>query len=295
VSTLVLIDGEVRGPEAARVSVFDRGFLYGDSVFETIRTYGGTPFALDAHLARLAQSASRVFIALPVSVEQIAAEIWRGVELAQNPESYVRVVVTRGSGPLGLDAGFSVAPLRVVIVGPLTPPHPEAYEKGIAVVTYRTQRVAEATDAVGAKVGNYLVAVLAMHLARDAGAAEALIVDAAGNVLEGATSNVFAVVDGRLLTAPEDAGILPGITRQTLIDVAREQGVPVELRALPVSEVLAADELFVSSSIRELLPVVRVDGSPIAAGTPGPLTRQLLRGYREKVRNIMSLRTGPRE
>jgi branched-chain amino acid aminotransferase len=286
---VVSLDGALVAPEAARVSVFDRGFLFGDSVFETIRTYQGRPFALGEHLLRLGASASRVAIDLPVSAEQLATEIEGALRAAGNPESYIRVIVTRGSGPLGLDSQFDASPLRVVIVAPLSPPAPEAYTDGIGVVTYRTQRVAEATDAAGAKIGNYLVAVLAMRVARAAGASEALIVDADQHVIEGASSNVFAVRGGTLVTPPESAGILPGITRARLLEVARAHGVPVALEPLPVTELLGADEVFISSSIREVLPVVRVDSHPIGGGRPGKVTLDLLRAFRKKVKDIMSV------
>lgn len=288
-TTRVFIDGVAHEPDQAKVSVFDRGFLYGDSVFETLRTYGGRPFALDDHMARLEHSADAVFIGLPVPRAALTAEVQSAIAAVGNPESYVRVIVTRGSGPMGLDTGFEAHPLRVVIVGPLTPPPPEAYERGIGVVTYRTQRVAEATEAAGTKVGNYLVAVLAMRSARAAGASEALIVDGAGNVVEGATSNVFVVQGARLSTPPVEAGILPGITRAFLLQVAAELGVEVELRSLPVAEVAGADEVFISSSIRELLPVVRVDGGAVGNGAPGPTTRRLLAAFREKARKSMGL------
>lgn len=288
-STVVLVDGEICAPDAARVSVFDRGFLYGDSVFETLRTYAGRPFKQAEHLARLERSAARVFIELPVSLSQLAQEINTGLERAGNPESYMRVIVTRGSGPVGLDIGFEVDPLRVVIIAPLEPPPAEAYARGITVVTFPTQRVAESTEAAGTKVGNYLVAVLAMRKARAAGASEALIVDHAGNVVEGASSNVFAVRGGRLSTPAEEAGILPGITRSTLLDVAREAGIAVDFEALSVAELQAADEVFVTSSIRELLPVVRIDSTAIGAGTPGPTSLSLLRSFRKKARDLLGL------
>ncbi len=285
-TTRVMIDGALLEPEQATVSVFDRGFLFGDSVFETIRTYAGVPLALDEHLERLARSAERVFIPLPVPIAVIADEIRATLREADNPESYVRVVVTRGSGPLGLDTGFEVHPTRVVIVAPLVTLPAEAYDKGVDVITYRTQRVAEATDAVGAKVGNYLVAVLATRAAREAGASEALILDASGRVVEGASSNVFVVESGRLVTPPEDAGILLGVTRRLVLEVAQQAGIEVELRPLTLEEVHRADELFLSSSIRELLPVVRVDGQVVGEGTPGPITRQLHRHFLEKIKKI---------
>ena len=284
-----MIDGQILPPEGACVSVFDRGFLFGDSVFETIRTYGGVPFALDDHIARLARSAARVYIELPVSTETIKAEVLRVVREAGNPESFVRVMVTRGHGEIALPPQVASHPIRVVLVTPLTPPPAEAYFRGVSVVTYHTQRVADATDAVGAKVANYLVSVLAMREARQVGAVEALIVDRNGCVVEGATSNVFAVIDGQLVTPPEDAGILLGITRATLLQVARLEGMDPVLRPLPLEELIAAEEVFISSSVRELLPVVRIDESQVASGEPGPVTARLLQAFRKKIKQIMDL------
>lgn len=284
-TTLVMIDGKLFPEDEARVTVFDRGFLYGDSVFETIRTYDGAPFALDEHLARLEKSAAQVYIELPVSRTELTREVLEAVRAAGNAETYIRVMVTRGTAPMGLDPLSAEHPLRVVIVAPLSSPPPAAYEKGIGVVTYRTQRTAEATPAATAKVGNYLVAVLALREALRAGAAEALIVDGAGFVVEGASSNVFIVRGGRLLTPPEDAGILPGITRRLLLETARAEGIPVDLEPLSLGGLAAADEVFISSTIRELLPVVRVDGTPVGSGRPGPVTQRLLAAFRDKVHN----------
>ncbi len=293
-TTLAMIDGQLVPAEHACVSVFDRGFLFGDSVFETIRTYGGVPFALDEHITRLARSAARVYIDLPVATETIQAEVLRAVREAANDESFIRVMVTRGHGEIALPPQVASHPVRVVLVTPLNPPPAEAYARGVRVLTYRTQRVADATDAVGAKVANYLVSVLAMRDARKVGAVEALIVDGNGHVVEGATSNVFAVIDGQLVTPPEDAGILLGITRATLLDVARSEGMDPVLRPLPVEELTAAAEVFISSSIRELLPVVRIDDSPVGSGEPGPVTERLLRAFRKKTREIMDLQTRTR-
>jgi len=289
VTILAMIDGQIVPPEHARVSVFDRGFLFGDSVFETIRTYGGFPFALDDHIERLARSAARVYIDLPVATETIREEVLRVVREAGNAESFIRLMVTRGHGEIALPPQVASHPVRVVLVTPLIPPPDEAYSRGVSVLTYRTQRVADATDAVGAKVANYLVSVLAMRDARRIGAVEALIVDGNGCVVEGATSNVFAVVDGQLVTPPEDAGILLGITRATLLDVARSEGMAPVLRPLPLEELMAAQEVFISSSIRELLPVVRIDESPIGSGEPGPVAHRLLQAFRKKTSQIMGL------
>jgi len=178
-----MVDGELRAPGAQLVSVFDRGFLYGDSVFETLRTYGGEPFGLGEHMDRLARSAALVFIELPVPRATLEAEVRAAVGSGQNPESYVRVMVTRGQGALGLDPGLAERPTRVIIVQPLLTPPERYYTEGVAAITYRTQRQADATSAVGAKVGNYLVSVLAMREASRVGAVEALIVDSRGAVL----------------------------------------------------------------------------------------------------------------
>lgn len=285
-TSLVLIDGRPMSPENAKISVFDRGFLYGDSVFEALRTYGGRPFALDRHLTRLAGSAARVFIDLPVSLEQLAREVQSAIVGAGNAESYVRLTVTRGVGEaLGLDPGLSRHALRVVIVTPLKSPPPETYRDGVAVITHRTERVTDHSAAAGAKVGNYLMAVLANREARLANAAEALLVDGRGCVVEGATSNVFAVrADGTLVTPPESDGILLGITRETVLSVAARLGIPVQLESLPLDAVKGAAEIFFCSSIRELVPVVSLDGSKIGDGKPGPMTLRLLAAFREACR-----------
>lgn len=280
---LVLVNGEPKAPEEAVVSVYDRGFLYGDSVFETIRTYGGKPFALEEHVQRLARSASRVLIELPLPIEEIAKEIERAVELAQNPESSIRVMLTRGTGPLGLDPDLARNPSRFVFVEPLKMPPVEAYRDGIKTILVRTSRATDATAAAGAKVANYLTSLLALREAKQAQATEALIVDGNGMVVEGATSNVFVVKNGELVTPPESAGILPGITRAHLIEVAKELGVVVRFEELPEASILDADEVFISSSIREVLPVVRVDEKTIGDGKPGAMTRKLHSAFRKAV------------
>jgi branched-chain amino acid aminotransferase len=252
-------------------------------VFEALRTYGGRPFALARHLERLEESAARVFIELPVSLEQIGREVQSAIVGAGNAESYVRLTVTRGVGEaMGLDPGLSRHALRVVIVTPLKSPSAETYRDGVSVITLRTERVTDHSAAAGAKVGNYLTAVLANREARLAGAAEALIVDGRGCVIEGATSNVFVVAsDGALVTPPEADGILLGITRETVLSVAAQLGLPIRLASLPLDAVKAAAEVFVSSSIRELLPVVSVDGARIGSGLPGATTVRLLAAFRE--------------
>jgi branched-chain amino acid aminotransferase len=276
----VLINGSPVSPETAFISVYDRGFLYGDSVFETIRTYGGKPFALDEHLARLARSAERVFIPLPVSLATLASEVEQAMQLAANPESYIRVMLTRGTGPMGLDPDLAEAPTRIVFVEPLVPPSEQSYANGIEVILFRTARATDATAAAGAKVANYLTSVLAIREARRRGASEAFVIDGHGHVLEGTTSNVFVVRDGKLVTAPEESGILAGITRAYLLEAARQLQIDVVLRDISEAELFTADEVFISSSIREVLAVVRIDGKAVGNGAPGPITRRLHEAFR---------------
>jgi branched-chain amino acid aminotransferase len=183
---------------------------------------------------------------------------------------------------LGLDPELAGEPLRVLLVTALTPPPSEVYEHGISAIIYRAERPSDAAGVAEAKIGNYLLAVLAMRAARALGAREALIEDAHGQILEGAASNVFAVLSGNIVTAPESAAILPGITRGHVLELARAAGMKVELRAIEKSELRSAQEIFVTSSIRELVPIVSIDGLPVGKGSPGPLTGALLRAYRSR-------------
>lgn len=280
-SRLACVDGEILGPDQAKVSVYDRGFLYGDSVFETIRTYGGKPFALDEHVRRLERSSELVGIQLPIEPSVLAAEIERSIFAAGNAESYVRVMITRGTGPLGLDPAHVMRPLRVIFVEPLTPLPAAMYRDGVSVITYRTERASDAAH--GAKVGNYLSGMLALRVARQTGAHEALILDTKGRVTEGTTSNVFIVRGQTIVTPPDDAGILLGITRAKIIEIAPQIGLSVEHSLLVPADLATADEVFLSSSMREILPVVRVDGVLVGNAKPGPTTRALHTAFRKMV------------
>jgi branched-chain amino acid aminotransferase len=277
-----MIDGQLVAPQSATISVFDRGFLYGDSVFETIRTYGGRPYALAEHLARLTRSAERVFIPNPVTDAVWQIEIEQLLAAAGNTESYLRVMLTRGQGELGLDPALAERPCRVMIAAELKPPAAQLYRQGISVVIFKTQRAADATAAEGAKIGNYLVAVLATRAAKQVGALEALIVDQAGRIVEGATSNLFYVVGGQVFTPAEQLGILAGVTRAGVLTAAEDLGISVGFSAPTLEQLQAADEVFISSSIRELLAVVAVDGAQIGSGRPGPILRALHERFRQR-------------
>jgi branched-chain amino acid aminotransferase len=279
----VSIDGQIVDSGQARVSVFDRGFLYGDSVFEVFRTYGGVPFAEREHLERLARSAERVMIPMPVSVETLSSEVRETLRAAGQGDWYVRVVITRGSGPLTYDPSTAMTPLRVIIAAPLSLPPAEHYERGVAVALLEASRPTDDPRASGAKASNYLANLLAVHEAKQRGAHEALVLGRRGQILEGASSNVFIVKGGKLRTPRPEPGILVGITRAAILRVATAEGISVEETEVYPQDLYGADEAFLTSSIREVMPVVSADGRKIGAGTPGPMTKRLHAGYRRAV------------
>jgi branched-chain amino acid aminotransferase len=279
----VWLDGQQVSPGEARVSIFDRGFLYGDSVFEVMRTYGGKIFALGMHLARLERSAGRVGISLPISLEMLAQEVEAALDASASPEAKIRVVVTRGEGPLSLDPTTAGVPTRVAIVSPLAAPPPSLYEQGVSVALVAGGAL-PGSPAAGAKASNYLANLLAAHEARGRGAYEAFLVGPAGELREGATSNVFLVRHGQLVTPRPEAGILEGVTRAAVFEAARRLGIDVQEDVLFASDVYGADECFLTSSLREIVPVVRTDGLTLGAGRPGKLTRRLHAEFRELAR-----------
>jgi len=276
-NTIVSVDGKIGSAEDAQISIFDRGFLYGDSVYEVIRTYQGVPFELKGHLQRLEESAARIAMKLPVSLEQLAEEVMATHKASGNEDSYLRVVVTRGSGPIGLDIALASNQRRFVVAKPLQEvrPHPKVYDEGVKIELVSVRRNLKNAIDPKAKTGNYLNSVMALAEAKQAGAFEAVMLDHRGTVTEGASSNIFAVVGGVILTPPVDAGILLGITRTVVLDVARKAGMKV--LELPLSEdvLLAADEAFITSSVREIVPVVRINENVLGDGKPGPIVRRV--------------------
>jgi branched-chain amino acid aminotransferase len=282
-STIVCLNGELAPPERAVVSVFDRGFLYGDSVYEVARTYQGVPFELELHLARLESSAERIGMHLPVSLATIALETKRAHAATKNAESYLRIIVTRGAGEIGLDPALAEAPCRIVIAQALKSPPPEVYANGAEITLVSVRRNLRTAIDPMAKTGNYLNSVLAVAEARRRGGYEAVMLDHRDLVTEGASSNVFVVIGGVILTPSLEVGILKGVTRGVVLSVAEKE----KLRVLevPISEetLKHADEVFITSSIREIVPVVKVDGAVIGDGRPGPIVKRVREGFMKHV------------
>jgi len=274
----VHIDGRVCAPEEAKISVFDRGFLYGDSVYETIGTAHGRLFAAAEHLQRLERSAARVGLRPPPRAE-IERAIADTVAAAGNPESRVRVILSRGPGKLDLDPASADDPRLVVIVQPLGAPTAEMYQRGVEVAIVSVARNSPRAIDPAVKSGNYLNNVLALGEARRAGAYEAILCAADGSVAEGASSNVFAVTGGVVRTPPPETGILDGITRAKVLDLCRAEDIRAREERLMPDDLRGADEAFITSATRAVLPVTRVDGQPVGAGVPGPITRRLMQLY----------------
>ncbi len=272
----VSIDGEIMPGAEARISVFDRGFLFGDSVYEVLRTVRGRPLFWEEHAARLWKSAALIHLDIPVDAATLRGELEALLAAAGDGERYVRIVVTRGSG--GLRMGPAEAPpCRVLITTPL-PEGLEALRRdGCALHVFRTARTDEGGVSPQAKSGNKLLAVLAIDEARRHGADEALMVDPLGRVLEGSSSTFFLVRDGVLVTPPLEVGILEGITRAKVLELARAAGVRVEEATLTCDDIADAQEAFITSSVRGVIGVRAVGDRTMPQ--PGPVTTRIQAAY----------------
>jgi branched-chain amino acid aminotransferase len=276
VAVKVFIDGAIHDEAGAVVSVFDRGFLYGDSVYEVMRTAGGHPVDFERHLARLRRSAEAIWLACPDDATLTAA-VRDTLAAGANPESYVRIVLTRGAGDIGLDVALADRTRTVIIARALSLPDAELYRTGASLRIVEVQRNSPAAVDPAVKSGNYLNNILALAEARRHGAYEAVMLSAGGTVAEGSSSNVFAARGGQLITPAIGVGLLVGITRHRILELAGAAGIPITEAALSAGELLAADEVFITSSVRGVMPIGRIDDRILPA--PGPITSELMRRY----------------
>jgi branched-chain amino acid aminotransferase len=285
-SIRVYIDGQIREPEAAMVSVFDRGFLFGDSVYETIALMDRRLIFLSEHMARLERSAGRIYLELPPRA-QVERAIRATIAAAQEEDARIRVMVTRGAGKIDLDPATATGPQLVVIVQPLGAPTAEMLEIGVSVALVKASRAAPTGPDPAVKSGNYLGSVLAIAEARRKlpGVNEAIMCSSSGSVAEGATSNVFVVESSTLKTPATEVGILDGVTRGKVLELARGAGLAVqEVPFLAPESLPLVDEVFLTSAVRGILPVTAVDGAKVGNGRPGPITRRLLALYQRLTR-----------
>ena len=284
---IINLNGKMVPREEARISVLDHGFLYGASVYETLRTYGGKPFLLEAHLTRLRESAQGICLNLPFSDSRIEEEVRNTLGANNFPESVLRIIVTCGEGDLGYDPALCTSPSLVLLAYPLVPPPSEIYEKGVAVSLVSIRRNLSSALNPVVKSGNLLNPRLAWIEANRRGAYEALMRNYKGELTECAMSNLFLIKNGELKTPALESGILAGLTRNLVLQVARDQLMNVQETSLFPADLLEADEAFLTATSREIVPVVRCDEKVIGTGCPGPLTRWLHERYRDKVLTLM--------
>jgi branched-chain amino acid aminotransferase len=283
-SRQIYINGKFFAPEDAKISVYDHGLLYGDGVFEGMRSYGGKVFRLREHLERLDESARAIGLALPITLEQLAADVTQSVARNGIEDGYIRLIVTRGSGPLGLDP-YKCSDPQVIIIADTITLYPETYyENGLELVTASTIRNHPAALSPRIKSLNYLNNILAKMEGLKAGCIEALMLNHKGEVAECTGDNVFVVKHGGLNTPPIEAGILEGITRNAVLELAREAGIETTEHPMTRHDLYVADECFLTGSAAEVIPAVKLDGRAIGDGTVGPITRQLNAAFRELVR-----------
>lgn len=275
----IYIDGKYYDEDKAKISVFDHGLLYGDGIFEGIRVYNGRVFKLREHIDRLFYSAKAILLELPMSHAQIMAATVETCRRNKVQDGYIRLVVTRGVGTLGLNPNRCKNPSLIIIAGKIQLYPPELYRKGMEIITVPTVRNLHSALNPAIKSLNYLNNILAKIEANNAGCEEAILLNAEGYVAECTGDNLFIIKEGKLLTPPLSAGALYGITRRVVMEIAREAGIEVGEPNLTRYDVFNADECFLTGSGAELVPVVKVDGRVIGTGKPGPITTDLVTRY----------------
>ena len=282
--SMIFIDGKFYSQANAKISVFDHGLLYGDGIFEGIRFYNGRVFRLEEHLDRLWDSARSICLEVPMSKREMTEALLETVRQNDLRDGYIRLLVTRGVGNLGLNPAQCETPSVIIIAATITL-YPEAmYQNGLTVVTVATRRTNPASLNPAVKSLNYLNNVMARIEANLAGADEALMLNDAGNVAECTADNVFVVKRGQIFTPPITAGALRGITRSVVFEIAAELTVKITEADITRHDVFIADECFLTGTAAEIIPVIKADGRPIGNGKPGPITARMIARFRELTR-----------
>ena len=277
---LIYIDGEFLPKAEAKVSVFDHGLLYGDGVFEGIRSYNGRVFKLDEHLERLYDSAKSIMLQIPISIETMKETVLETLRRNHLTEAYIRLIITRGVGDLGLDPDKCPKPTIIIIADKIALYPQKFYEKGLEIVTSAVRR--NYAEAINPRIKslNYLNNILAKIEGKQAGTEEVLMLNPEGYVVECTGDNIFWLKNGVLVTPPVHIGILEGITRNSVIDLARDAGMQVEERVFTRHDLYIADECFLTGTAAEVIPVVKIDRRTIADGQPGKVTQRLITAFR---------------
>lgn len=280
----IYLDGKFVDEAEAKISVFDHGLLYGDGVFEGIRLYDGNIFRLEEHLERLEYSAKAILLQIPLSRAELSQATCEACRINGLTDAYIRLVVTRGVGDLGLAPWNCAKPSLFIIASKIALYPPEHYRDGLSIVTVPTRRIGPASLPPTIKSLNYLNNILGKIEAKQFGALEAIMLNEQGFVAECTADNVFIVHKGVLLTPPASQGALRGITRGAILDIAKDLNLPVRETDLTRYDLWCADECFLTGTGAEVIPVVKLDGRTIGAGRPGPQTHRILEAFRRLVR-----------
>jgi branched-chain amino acid aminotransferase len=280
----IYVDGKFYSEANAKISVFDHGLLYGDGIFEGIRFYNGRVFRLEEHLARLWDSARSICLEIPMTRQNMGDAVLETIRQNHLRDGYIRLLVTRGIGNLGLNPTRCKSPSVIIIAATIALYHEDFYRKGLTIVTCATRRSSPAALNPAVKSLNYLNNVMARIEANLAGADEALMLNDAGNVAECTADNVFIVKHGQIITPPVTAGALRGITRSVVFEIAAELGIKVLETDITRHDVFVADECFLTGTAAEIVPVVKADGRLIGSGKPGSVTARIIARFREMTR-----------
>jgi branched-chain amino acid aminotransferase len=288
---LVYLNGKIVPKEEAKVSVFDHGFMYGDGIYETLRAYKGVLFHLDKHLERLQQSADAIFLKLPLSLEKIGDALNDTVKANKLSDAYVRIQISRGYGEIGLDPALCPVPTMVIVAKPFKDYPAEHYERGVAVAIVNTRRNHPLALSPSIKGTNFLNNILAKVEAIRAGAYEGIMLNWEGSVAEGTISNIFHVKSGVLFTPDLKTGILEGVTRGLVLDLARKEKLKIQEAMILPKDLRDADECFITNTTIEVMPVSKIDGKAVGNGMPGPVTALLRRAYKDEVQRCLRTQT----
>lgn len=278
---LVYIDGKHYEKENAKISVWDHGLLYGDGIFEGIRAYNGRVFRHLEHLERLYASAKSILLEIPIPIEEMRADVIDTLRKNELRDAYIRLCITRGVGDLGLDPRKCARPSVIIIADKIKLYPPEVYEKGLRLVVASTRKTAPDALSPRIKSLNYLNNIMAKIEAIQSGAAESVMLDRNGFLTECTSENIFLVKNGMLFTPTSVVGILEGITRSVVMEIAEKKGIQVQMSFLTMHDLYTADECFVTGTGAELIPVIDVDGRIIGSGVPGPMFKSLLKSFHE--------------
>ena len=285
---IVCVNGALVPRQEARISPFDRGFLFGYGLFETMRSYGGCVFRLDRHLARLTRSAEKLGLASELDTYELEQSIYQTLKANKLANARIRLTVSAGEGEMTPDPLVPKEPTVLIMAKSYAPYPKRKYEEGFKAVV-SSIRLNSQSPLSRTKSTNYLNNILARREASAAAVDEALMLNERGFVAEGSTSNIFLVAAGKLITPSEESGILPGITREAVLELARALGIEAVEGEIPLADLLRAEEAFLTSSVREVLPITSIDGKPVGRGRPGPVTKRLMAAYRHLVEATLEL------